>query len=100
MLQVTHDGPVSTVSRSPYFSELVLTVGGYLLAVWRETRLTQPLMIKSSGEVSLTGGCWSLSRPSVIFTSCQDGTIQCWNLLSGKGLRTKEQRQRIKVREA
>ena len=25
-------------------------VGGYLLAVWRETELQQPLIVKSSGE--------------------------------------------------
>ena len=74
---------LSTVSRSPFFSDLVLTVGGYLFAVWRETELTQPLIVKSSGEAGLTGGCWSQSRPSFVFTSCEDGTIQCWNLLAG-----------------
>jgi len=81
--KVAHDGPVSTVTRSPFFSDLVLTVGGYLFAVWRETELTQPLIVKSSGDTGLTGGCWSLSRPSLVFTSCEDGTIQCWNLLAG-----------------
>ena len=81
--KVAHDGPVSTVTRSPFFSDLVLTVGGYLFAVWRETELTQPLIVKSSGDTGLTGGCWSLSRPSFVFTSCEDGTIQCWNLLAG-----------------
>ena len=81
--KVAHDGPVTTVTRSPFFSDLVLTVGGYLFAVWRETELTQPLIVKSSGEAGLTGGCWSLSRASVVFTSCEDGTIQCWNLLAG-----------------
>ena len=81
--KVAHDGPVTTVTRSPFFSDLVLTVGGYLFAVWRETELTQPLIVKSSGEAGLTGGCWSLSRASFVFTSCEDGTIQCWNLLAG-----------------
>ena len=81
--KVAHDGPVTTVTRSPFFSDLVVTVGGYLFAVWRETELTQPLIVKSSGEAGLTGGCWSLSRPSVVFTSCEDGTIQCWNLVAG-----------------
>ena len=51
--KVAHDGPVTTVTRSPFFSDLVLTVGGYLFAVWRETELTQPLIVKSSGEVSI-----------------------------------------------
>ena len=54
MAKVAHDGPVTTVSRSPFFSDLVLTVGGYLFAVWRETELTQPLIVKSSGEAGLT----------------------------------------------
>ena len=48
--QVAHDGPVTTVTRSPFFSDLVLTVGGYLLAVWRETELTQPLI----GQIEFT----------------------------------------------
>ena len=81
--QVTHDGPVTTVTRSPFFTDLVLTVGGYLLAVWRETELQQPLIVKSSGEAGLTGGCWSLSRASVVFPSCEDGSILCWSLLTG-----------------
>ena len=53
--KVAHDGPVTTVTRSPFFSDLVLTVGGYLFAVWRETELTQPLIVKSSGEVRFFG---------------------------------------------
>lgn len=32
--KIAHDGPVTTVTRSPFFSDLVLTVGGYLYYKW------------------------------------------------------------------
>ncbi|XP_023349661.1 WD repeat-containing protein 63 [Eurytemora carolleeae] len=81
--KVVHDGPVNAVSRSPHYSDLILTVGGNLLIIWRETELNQPLIVKSSDQFGLTKGCWSLSRPSLVYTSCEDGTIQCWSMLAG-----------------
>ena len=31
-----HNGPVSCVSRSPFFRDIVLTVGGWTFAIWKE----------------------------------------------------------------
>ena len=31
-----HDGPVRTMARSPHLPKLLLTVGGYSWAVWKE----------------------------------------------------------------
>lgn len=52
-MEVVHDGPVNTVSRSPHYSDLILTVGGNLLIIWRETELNQPLIVKSSDQVHI-----------------------------------------------
>ena len=52
-VEVVHDGPVNAVSRSPHYSDLILTVGGNLLIIWRETELNQPLIVKSSDQVHI-----------------------------------------------
>ena len=31
-----HAGPITTVARSPFFGDVVLTVGGWSFAVWKE----------------------------------------------------------------
>ena len=33
---VIHDGPVTTVQRSPFFKEIVLCVGGWSFTIWKE----------------------------------------------------------------
>ena len=64
-MQVVHDGPVNTVSRSPHYSDLILTVGGNLLIIWRETELTQPLIVKSSDQVGNSEGTHTVSYRQV-----------------------------------
>ena len=31
-----HDGPIATLHRSPFFKDIVLTVGGWTFAIWKE----------------------------------------------------------------
>ena len=31
-----HDGPVATLQRSPFLKEVVLTIGGWTWAIWKE----------------------------------------------------------------
>ena len=32
-----HAGPITTVARSPFFPDVVLTVGGWSFSIWKET---------------------------------------------------------------
>ena len=45
--KVTHDGPVTTVTRSPFFSDLVLTVRSYFMIIYyfEIVRIYQYIMI-------------------------------------------------------
>ena len=31
-----HDGPIATLHRSPFFKDIILTVGGWTFAIWKE----------------------------------------------------------------
>ena len=39
------------------------------------------LLLFSSYTENLTDGCWSPTRPSVFFTSRQDGVLDAWDIL-------------------
>uniref|UniRef100_A0A3Q4N2J0 Dynein axonemal intermediate chain 3 n=1 Tax=Neolamprologus brichardi TaxID=32507 RepID=A0A3Q4N2J0_NEOBR len=70
----THAWFVNTMQRSPFFKDILLTTGGWNLAIWKEG-----VMVLSKQEYS--AACWSLSRPAVFFIGRNDGSIEVWNLL-------------------
>jgi hypothetical protein len=35
-LYTVHDGAVHTVQRSPFYSDIILTIGGWNVAIWKE----------------------------------------------------------------
>lgn len=76
-----HAGPVCTVQRSPFFRDIILTVGGWTFAIWKETNLVAPLLHSASHPKRLTAGYWSPSRPGVFFIAKIDGNIDVWDLL-------------------
>lgn len=76
-----HDGPVNTVQRSPFFSDIVLCVGGWTFTIWKEGVTTGPILQSSANPVKMTAGHWSPSRPSVFYISKNDGSVDVWDLL-------------------
>ncbi|XP_064189536.1 dynein axonemal intermediate chain 3 [Anguilla rostrata] len=78
---IVHDGPVNTVLRSPFFKDIILTVGGWTLAIWKEGVMQGPLIQVSCAAKRGTVGHWSLSRPGVFFIGKEDGNIEVWDLL-------------------
>ncbi|KAJ8277808.1 hypothetical protein GJAV_G00080320 [Gymnothorax javanicus] len=76
-----HDGPVNTVQRSPFFKDIILTVGGWTFAIWNEGVLQGPIIQVSCAVKRGTVGCWSLSRPGVFFIGKEDGNIEVWDLM-------------------
>ncbi|XP_075240276.1 uncharacterized protein LOC142335833 [Convolutriloba macropyga] len=79
-VKVTHDGPVKTLERSPFFKNVLLSVGGWNFSIWIEGT-PEPLIQSQSHNSQLTNGRWSPSRPAVFFISKSDGTIDVWDLL-------------------
>ncbi|XP_034559103.1 WD repeat-containing protein 63 isoform X2 [Notolabrus celidotus] len=72
---------VNTVQRSPFFKDIIMTVGLQNLAIWKEGVTDGPIIQSQSSETMYTVGCWSLSRPAVFFTGKEDGSVEVWNLL-------------------
>lgn len=74
-----HDGPIVSCVRSPFLTDLILTVGGKVIAIWKETLKHQPLFWKSS-PVRVTCGCWSPYRPCMFYVGRSDGSLEIWDI--------------------
>ncbi|KAJ3090116.1 WD repeat-containing protein 63 [Quaeritorhiza haematococci] len=76
-----HFGPMSDLQRSPFFPDIVLSVGGWSFHIWREGVATGPLISSAPSAASVVSGRWSPTRPAVFFISKSDGTVEVWDLL-------------------
>ncbi|XP_037830006.1 dynein intermediate chain 3, axonemal isoform X2 [Kryptolebias marmoratus] len=77
----THDFMVYAVQRSPFFKDIVLTVGTWNFAIWKEGVMEGPLHVSKFSVENCTAGCWSLTRPAVFFIGKDDGSMEVWDLL-------------------
>lgn len=80
-LYAVHDGTVHTVQRSPFYKDIILTIGGWNLAIWKEGVTAGPLLQSSCSTKRYTSGHWSLTRPGVFYIGREDGYIDIWDLL-------------------
>ncbi|XP_031430157.1 dynein axonemal intermediate chain 3 isoform X2 [Clupea harengus] len=78
---ILHDGLVNTVRCSPFFEDIILTVGGWTFAIWKEGVMVGPIILSQWSQTRCTQGCWSGSRPGVFFIGKEDGSIEVWDLL-------------------
>ncbi|KAK0131724.1 WD repeat-containing protein 63 [Merluccius polli] len=78
---IAHDGLVNTVQRSPFFKDIILTVGGWTFAIWKDGVMEGALMQSPCSEKRYTAGCWSQTRPAVLFIGREDGNMEVWDLL-------------------
>lgn len=76
-----HDGPVVSMNRSPFFKDILLSVGGWTLAIWKEGVSSGPILHSASSQVKMACGVWSPTRPGVFFIAKVDGCIDVWDLL-------------------
>ncbi|XP_037354413.2 dynein axonemal intermediate chain 3 isoform X1 [Talpa occidentalis] len=80
-LYTVHDGAVHTVQRSPFYKDIILTIGGWNVAIWKEGVMSGPLLQSSCAPKRYTSGHWSLTRPGVFYIGREDGYIDIWDLL-------------------
>lgn len=78
---VTHDGPVVSMQRSPFFKDILLSVGGWTLALWKEGISSGPILESSACSVKMSCAAWSPTRPGVFFVAKVDGSVDVWDLL-------------------
>ncbi|XP_007068799.3 dynein axonemal intermediate chain 3 isoform X1 [Chelonia mydas] len=76
-----HDGIVHTIQRSPFFKDIILSVGGWNFAIWKEGVTSGPILQSCCSSKRYTVGHWSLSRAGVFFIGREDGNIDIWDLL-------------------
>ncbi|XP_060792642.1 dynein axonemal intermediate chain 3 [Neoarius graeffei] len=76
-----HDSQLNTVLRSPFFKDIILTVGGWTFAIWKEGVMNGPLLHSARSWNMRTAGFWSLTRPAVFFIGKENGSLEVWNLL-------------------
>uniref|UniRef100_A0A2K6EL97 Dynein axonemal intermediate chain 3 n=1 Tax=Propithecus coquereli TaxID=379532 RepID=A0A2K6EL97_PROCO len=80
-LYTVHDGAVHTVQRSPFYNDIILTIGGWNVAIWKESVMTGPLLQSCCAPKRYTSGHWSLTRPGVFYIGREDGYVDIWDLL-------------------
>ncbi|ELW65376.1 WD repeat-containing protein 63 [Tupaia chinensis] len=80
-LYTVHDGAVHTVQRSPFYNDIILTIGGWNVAIWKENVMTGPLLQSCCAPKRYTSGHWSLTRPGVFYIGREDGYVDIWDLL-------------------
>ncbi|NXU55039.1 WDR63 protein, partial [Turnix velox] len=76
-----HTETVNTLQRSPFFKDIVLSIGGRNFAIWKDGVMTGPILQSSCSTGKYTAGQWSLTRPGVFFIGRDDGNIEIWDLL-------------------
>ncbi|KAM9241771.1 dynein axonemal intermediate chain 3 [Dugong dugon] len=80
-LYTVHDGAVHTIQRSPFYKDIILTIGGWNVAIWKEGVVIGPLLQSCCAPKRYTSGHWSLTRPGVFYVGREDGYIDIWDLL-------------------
>ncbi|KAJ3109442.1 WD repeat-containing protein 63 [Phlyctochytrium planicorne] len=76
-----HFGPISDLQRSPFFPDILLSVGGWSFHIWKEKVTSGPLLSSGPSSSYVISGRWSPTRPGVFFISKANGQIEVWDLL-------------------
>jgi WD40 repeat protein len=86
-----HHGPIRSLERSPFFEDILLTVGDWTVAVWKEGAGTVPLLTSPHCTAAVTVGRWSPTRPGVFYVCRADGSIDVWDLMDKAHIPTMSQ---------
>ncbi|KAL0108112.1 hypothetical protein PUN28_015010 [Cardiocondyla obscurior] len=73
-----HDGPVILILRSPHLSDIFLTTGGRVFAIWKDDYLDLPLFRRKSDR-AYTACCWG-NRPGTFFMGTTTGDLEMWDI--------------------
>lgn len=73
-----HDGPVVAILRSPHLSDVLLTMGGRVFAIWKDDYLDFPLFRRKSDCV-YTACCWG-NRPGTFLMGNSSGDLEVWDI--------------------
>lgn len=84
-----HDGPIICLQRWPKETDILLTVGGKIFAIWKES-LDRPIYWRKS-NCKYTHGNWSSRDNSLIRLTKYDGNIEIWQFINKSDTNIAEQ---------
>ena len=73
-----HSRPCICMQISPFFPNIILTVGDWNFHIWKIGE-DKPLFVSPLSSSHLTGGAWSPTRPAVLIVACSDGSMLAWD---------------------
>eukprot|EP00053_Salpingoeca_punica_P027326 m.24225 g.24225 ORF g.24225 m.24225 type:complete len:860 (-) comp9539_c0_seq1:189-2768(-) len=76
-----HSAKAASITRSPFFSDLVLSVSGASFCLIKEDLKDQPVFEWNSANIEMTCGAWSQTRAAVFFIGKADGTVDIWDIV-------------------
>lgn len=69
-----HNGAIISLQRSPFFEDVLLSVGDWSCALWKEGQHQRPLFTSPHAPAPYTAGCWSPTRPGLTFCHMSHGS--------------------------
>lgn len=76
-----HNGPVQMIERNPFMSEVILSIGKRIFAIWSENNQSTPILWRRR-DTNITCAQWSPTRISLFFIACYEGAIELWDLIT------------------
>lgn len=61
-----HNGAIISLQRSPFFEDVLLSVGDWSCALWKEGQHQAPLFTSPHAPAPYTAACWSPTRPGAL----------------------------------
>jgi len=77
-MQQDHSRPCICMQISPFFPNIILTVGDWNFHIWKIGE-EKPLFVSPLSTSHITGGAWSPTRPAVLIITCADGSLMAWD---------------------
>ena len=74
-----HARPAVALQPSPFFNDLIVSVGDWNFQLWKLGHQA-PIFTSPPATERLTHGCWSPTRPGMLFMARDDGLVDVWDL--------------------
>lgn len=69
-----HNGAVISLQRSPFFEDIMLSVGDWSCALWKEGQHEAALFTSPHAPAPYTAACWSPTRPGQYCNTARPST--------------------------